>query len=189
MGLVAGERSALAPRPAWPALLKDFMSLNQMSLTRRGAASHALRLCPDERARRRPNASASFAFEAGPALRLHRHRNAAHRRAGNPQAGRVPCRHGRAGRRPRVVLGCGSRQAVRRTRGRRRVRARPQRPAPRPSGPGQLFPELELLRLPVVDTLELSPLAFPENPYHRLVKDYKLVSDARNDPRRDAQLV
>ena len=43
----------------------------------------------------------------------------------------------------------------------------------------QLFPELELLRLPVIDTLELSPLAFPENPYHRLVKDYKLVSDSR----------
>ncbi len=52
----------------------------------------------------------------------------------------------------------------------------------------QLFPELELLRLPVIDTLELSPLAFPENPYHRLVKDYKLVSDSRNDPLRDAQL-
>jgi ATP-dependent DNA helicase RecQ len=32
---------------------------------------------------------------------------------------------------------------------------------------GQLYPGLALLRLPVVDTLELSPLAFPENPYHR----------------------
>ena len=53
---------------------------------------------------------------------------------------------------------------------------------------GQLYPGLALLRLPVVDTLELSPLAFPENPYHRLVKDYKLVSDARNDPLRDAEL-
>jgi ATP-dependent DNA helicase RecQ len=30
---------------------------------------------------------------------------------------------------------------------------------------GQVFPNLKLLALPVVDTLELSPLAFPENPY------------------------
>ncbi|MBL8540920.1 MAG: RecQ family ATP-dependent DNA helicase [Betaproteobacteria bacterium] len=52
----------------------------------------------------------------------------------------------------------------------------------------QLFPRLKLLELPVVDTLELSPLAFPENPYHRLVKDYKLVSDARSHPLRDAEL-
>lgn len=53
---------------------------------------------------------------------------------------------------------------------------------------GQLYPALQLLKLPVVDTLELSPLAFPENPYHRLVKDYKLVSDARNHPLHDAEL-
>jgi ATP-dependent DNA helicase RecQ len=52
----------------------------------------------------------------------------------------------------------------------------------------QLYPGLALHGLPVVDSLELSPLAFPENPYHRLVKDYKLVSDARNDPLRDAEL-
>jgi len=52
----------------------------------------------------------------------------------------------------------------------------------------QLFPGLSLSQLPVVDTLELSPLAFPENPYHRLVKDYKLVSDTRNSPLRDAEL-
>jgi ATP-dependent DNA helicase RecQ len=52
----------------------------------------------------------------------------------------------------------------------------------------QLYPDLALTRLPVIDTLELSPLAFPENPYHRLVKDYKLVSDARNHPLRDAEL-
>jgi hypothetical protein len=35
----------------------------------------------------------------------------------------------------------------------------PRRPAPDP----------RLLSLPVVDTLHLSPLAFPQNPYHRLV--------------------
>jgi ATP-dependent DNA helicase RecQ len=52
----------------------------------------------------------------------------------------------------------------------------------------QVFPGLKLNRLPVVDTLELSPIAFPANPYHSLVKDYKLVRDARNDPLKDAQL-
>ena len=51
-----------------------------------------------------------------------------------------------------------------------------------------LYPGLMLNALPAVDTLELSPLAFPENPYHSLVKDYKLVRDARNDPLKDAQL-
>lgn len=51
-----------------------------------------------------------------------------------------------------------------------------------------LYPGLRLNKLPAVDTLELSPLAFPENPYHSLVKDYKLVRDARNDPLKDAQL-
>ncbi|HEX7185833.1 MAG TPA: RecQ family ATP-dependent DNA helicase [Thermoanaerobaculia bacterium] len=49
-------------------------------------------------------------------------------------------------------------------------------------------PDLALLRKPVIDTLYLSPLAFPENPYHRLVKDYKLVRDAVNDPVADARL-
>ena len=47
---------------------------------------------------------------------------------------------------------------------------------------------LELLSKPVVDTLYLSPLAFPRNPYHRLVKGYKLVKDAINDPVADARL-
>ena len=50
------------------------------------------------------------------------------------------------------------------------------------------FPTLKLNQLPAVDTLELSPIAFPANPYHSLVKDYKLVRDARNDPLKDAQL-
>ncbi len=47
---------------------------------------------------------------------------------------------------------------------------------------------LSLLRLPVIDTLFLSPICFPENPYHHLVKDYKLVSDSVNDPVADARL-
>lgn len=51
-----------------------------------------------------------------------------------------------------------------------------------------LHPDLALHRLPLVDTLELSPVAFPQNPYHRLVKDYKLCTTTKNDPVRDAEL-
>jgi ATP-dependent DNA helicase RecQ len=50
-------------------------------------------------------------------------------------------------------------------------------------------PGLGLFRLPVVDTLALSPLAFPRNPYHHLVKDYKLLKLAVNDPLADAERV
>lgn len=42
--------------------------------------------------------------------------------------------------------------------------------------------------LPSIDTLRLSPLAFPRNPYHRLVKDYKLVRDTLNSPLADCRL-
>ena len=52
-------------------------------------------------------------------------------------------------------------------------------------------PDLRLLGLPVIDTLRLSPLAFPRNPYHRLVKHYQdgaLVRGRRNDPELDARL-
>lgn len=52
----------------------------------------------------------------------------------------------------------------------------------------KIRPDLALFDLPVIDTLILSPLAFPEKPYHRLVKDYKLVSASRNDPVADARL-
>jgi hypothetical protein len=38
-----------------------------------------------------------------------------------------------------------------------------------------MAPELAFLKLPVIDTHYLSLLAFPRKPYHRLVKDYKLV--------------
>jgi hypothetical protein len=51
----------------------------------------------------------------------------------------------------------------------------------------QAAPRHPLLRLPVLDTLVLSPLCFPENPYHRLVKDYKLVRESLNDPVADAR--
>ncbi|MDP9122955.1 MAG: DEAD/DEAH box helicase, partial [Acidobacteriota bacterium] len=49
-------------------------------------------------------------------------------------------------------------------------------------------PRLGLLGKPVIDTLVLSPLAFPENPYHRLVKGYKLIHDSQSDPLADARL-
>ena len=52
-------------------------------------------------------------------------------------------------------------------------------------------PGLRLLRLPVVDTLRLNPLAFPRNPYHHLVKHYQdgsLRRGRRNDPELDARL-
>ena len=45
-----------------------------------------------------------------------------------------------------------------------------------------------LTELPVVDTLILSPLSHPQSPYHRLIKDYKLVREAVNDPVADARL-
>ncbi|MBL6986547.1 MAG: RecQ family ATP-dependent DNA helicase [Methylobacter sp.] len=51
-----------------------------------------------------------------------------------------------------------------------------------------ILSQLKFFNKPVVDTLLLSPLAFPENPYHRLVKDYKLVRDSLNDPLADARL-
>lgn len=50
------------------------------------------------------------------------------------------------------------------------------------------LPQLECLQWPVLDTLELSALAFPSNPYHRLIKGYKLLSDERNNPAKDARV-
>lgn len=52
----------------------------------------------------------------------------------------------------------------------------------------KLAPDLALLQKPLIDTLYLSPLAFPENPYHRLIKDYQIVRDSVNDPVQDAKL-
>lgn len=52
-------------------------------------------------------------------------------------------------------------------------------------------PDLQLLQLPIVDTLCLNPLAFPRNPYHHLVKHYqdgKLQRGQLNDPELDARL-
>ena len=52
-------------------------------------------------------------------------------------------------------------------------------------------PDLQLLCLPALDTLRLSPLAFPTNPYHSLVKHYQdagLIRGQFNDPELDARL-
>ena len=51
--------------------------------------------------------------------------------------------------------------------------------------------DLQLLDLPVVDTLRLNPLAYPQRPYHHLVKHYKdagLVRRQSNDPLLDCKL-
>ncbi|ASK28059.1 recombinase RecQ [Neisseria chenwenguii] len=48
-------------------------------------------------------------------------------------------------------------------------------------------PELPWLALTVIDTLRLSPLAFPQNPYHRLIKNHKIVSSAANSPEADCR--
>ena len=50
------------------------------------------------------------------------------------------------------------------------------------------LPGAEILDLPIVDTLYLSPLARPQRPYHPLVKDYKLVGGERSDPVSDCEL-
>ena len=52
-------------------------------------------------------------------------------------------------------------------------------------------PGLKLLKFPMVDTLRLSPLAFPRNPYHQLIKHYQdgqLKRGRLNDPVLDARL-
>ena len=52
-------------------------------------------------------------------------------------------------------------------------------------------PSLRLLQLPVIDTLRLSPLAHPANPYHHLVKHYQeggLKRGRLNDPHLDSLL-
>lgn len=51
----------------------------------------------------------------------------------------------------------------------------------------EVAPASPLLQLAVVDTLRLSPLAFPQNPYHRLIKDYKLIRDSLNSPLSDCR--
>ena len=47
-------------------------------------------------------------------------------------------------------------------------------------------PDNPINSLPGIDTLLLSPLAFPRHPYHRLWKGYKPTESSRNDPLRDS---
>ncbi|MGD9202015.1 MAG: DEAD/DEAH box helicase, partial [Chitinispirillia bacterium] len=51
------------------------------------------------------------------------------------------------------------------------------------------FHGLDLNSLKIIDTLYLSPLLFPKRPYHRLVKDDKLLSDDFNNPVNDSKKV
>ncbi|MCK6506076.1 RecQ family ATP-dependent DNA helicase [Myxococcota bacterium] len=51
----------------------------------------------------------------------------------------------------------------------------------------QRAPDSPLLALPTVDSLELSVLAFPAQPYHRLAKDDRLVRDSKPDPLSDVR--
>ncbi|OOH90784.1 recombinase RecQ [Pasteurellaceae bacterium 15-036681] len=50
-----------------------------------------------------------------------------------------------------------------------------------------LLPKPTWLDLPIIDTLRLSPLAFPQNPYHRLIKNHKIISSAKNSPVADCK--
>lgn len=50
-----------------------------------------------------------------------------------------------------------------------------------------LFAEEERLPFALVDTLYMSPLLFPERPYHRLLKDDKLISEQMNNPVNDCE--
>ncbi|MDW7668742.1 MAG: RecQ family ATP-dependent DNA helicase [Bacillota bacterium] len=43
-----------------------------------------------------------------------------------------------------------------------------------------------ILKIPAIDTLNLSPLLFPKKPYHKLVKDDKLHTDQINNPLNDS---
>ncbi|MBT1697159.1 RecQ family ATP-dependent DNA helicase [Fulvivirgaceae bacterium PWU4] len=51
----------------------------------------------------------------------------------------------------------------------------------------QFLKDSPLAKKPFIDTLHLSPLLFPEKPYHRLVKDYKLQCDELNNPVADSK--
>lgn len=50
-----------------------------------------------------------------------------------------------------------------------------------------ILPKLNNAQFKYIDTLYLSPLLFPERPYHSLLKDDKLLSDELNNPLNDSQ--
>ena len=43
------------------------------------------------------------------------------------------------------------------------------------------------ISIPAIDTLYLSPLLFPKNPYHSLLKDDKLITEELNNPVNDSR--
>ncbi len=49
------------------------------------------------------------------------------------------------------------------------------------------IPELKLFDKPLIDTLFLSPLAFPQVTYHHLIKEYKSTFSSKNQPTLDAE--
>lgn len=51
----------------------------------------------------------------------------------------------------------------------------------------QADPNFEIENYSIIDTLHLSPLLFPANPYHRLIKNDKLQTDELNNPLNDAK--
>ena len=48
-----------------------------------------------------------------------------------------------------------------------------------------LIPFLKKVPVPI-DTLYLSPILFPKSPYHRLLKDDKILTDEMNNPLNDS---
>ena len=50
-----------------------------------------------------------------------------------------------------------------------------------------LFTKGEAKRWYLIDTVYLSPLLFPERPYHKLVKDDKLIVEELNNPVNDCE--
>lgn len=52
---------------------------------------------------------------------------------------------------------------------------------------GRVLSEVAIPQQNVIDTLYLSPLLFPNRPYHRLLKDDKLQTEELNNPLNDAQ--
>jgi ATP-dependent DNA helicase RecQ len=53
----------------------------------------------------------------------------------------------------------------------------------------QYFPLFLTSNKPLIDTLYLSPLLFPKKPYHKLVKNYQLESETKNNPLADSEIL
>ena len=51
-----------------------------------------------------------------------------------------------------------------------------------------ILPQAPILGLPVIDTLYLAPLAYPQRPYHKLIKEYKQTLAEKSNPEEDCYL-